>query len=37
MWITYKTLLSEQDISPKKYIVFSELVILAVYRATTVA
>ena len=31
-----KTLLSEQDISLKKYIAFSELVILVVGRAATV-
>ena len=36
MRITCKTLLIEQDISVKKYIAFSELVILAVDRATTV-
>ena len=34
--IICKTFLSEQDISLKKYIAFSELVILAVDRATTV-
>ena len=36
MRITCKTLPIEQDISVKKYAVFSELVNLAVDRATTV-
>ena len=36
MGVTFRTLLSEQDISLKKYITFSELVILAVDRTTTV-
>ena len=36
MRITCKTLLIEQDKSVKKYIAFSELVNLAVDRATTV-
>ena len=36
MWITFKTLFIEPDISVKKYIAFLELVILAVDRATKV-
>ena len=36
MWITCKTLFIEQEITVKKYIAFSELVVLAVNRATTV-
>ena len=36
MWITCKTLFIEQDVFVKKYIAFSELVVLAVDRATAI-
>ena len=36
MWISCKTLFTEQDIKCQKQIGFSELVILAVDRSTTV-